>query len=263
MPGHDARNRPVAMKAELAIIGGSGLSSLKMLEIVEREIVHTPYGEPSSPLVMGTVCGKEVVFLARHGTSHTIPPHKVNYRANMWALKNMGVQRVIAVAAVGGIRADMLPGYIAFPDQIIDYTWSRYHTFFESDLSHVTHIDFTRPYCEELRQELLASARGLGLGAVESGTYGATQGPRLETAAEINRLERDGCDLVGMTGMPEAALARELGLCYAACAVVANWAAGRGAAEISMDDIDANLKTGMDKVRRLFEHLLPAYCPVP
>lgn len=253
----------MAMKAELAIIGGSGLSSLKMLEITEREIVHTPYGEPSSPLVMGTVCGKEVIFLARHGTSHTIPPHKVNYRANMWALKNMGVERVIAVAAVGGIRADMRPGEIVFPDQIIDYTWSRQHTFFESDLSHVTHIDFSQPYCAELRAQLIACARGLNLRAVDTGTYGATQGPRLETAAEINRMERDGCDLVGMTGMPEAALARELGLCYATCAVVANWAAGRGAAEISMEDIDVNLKTGMEKVRRLFEQLLPQYCPLP
>ncbi|MHB8745943.1 MAG: S-methyl-5'-thioinosine phosphorylase [Gammaproteobacteria bacterium] len=251
------------MKAELAIIGGSGLSSLKMLEITEREIVHTPYGEPSSPLVMGTVCGKEVVFLARHGTSHTIPPHKVNYRANVWALKNMGVERVIAVAAVGGIRADMRPGEIVFPDQIIDYTWSRQHTYFESDLSHVTHVDFSQPYCAELRAQLIACAQGLDLHAVDSGTYGATQGPRLETAAEINRMERDGCDLVGMTGMPETALARELGLCYATCAVVANWAAGRGAAEISMEDIDVNLKTGMEKVRRLFEQLLPQYCPLP
>lgn len=253
----------MAMKAELAIIGGSGLSSLKMLEITEREIVHTPYGEPSSPLVMGTVCGKEVVFLARHGTSHTIPPHKVNYRANVWALKNMGVERVIAVAAVGGIRADMRPGEIVFPDQIIDYTWSRQHTYFESDLSHVTHVDFSQPYCAELRAQLIACAAELDLHAVATGTYGATQGPRLETAAEINRMERDGCDLVGMTGMPETALARELGLCYATCAVVANWAAGRGAAEISMEDIDVNLKTGMEKVRRLFEQLLPQYCPLP
>ena len=243
----------MTMKAELAIIGGSGLSSLKMLEITEREIVHTPYGEPSSPLVMGTVCGKEVVFLARHGTSHTIPPHKVNYRANMWALKNMGVQRVIAVAAVGGIRADMLPGSIAFPDQIIDYTSSRQHTLFESDLSHVTHIDFTHPYCEELRQELIAGARGLGLNAVENGVYGATQGPRLETAAEINRLERDGCDLVGMTGMPETALAKELDMDYAAISVIANWAAGKSAGEITMAEIERHLHKGMENTAELLK----------
>ena len=249
--------------AELAIIGGSGLSSLKMLEITAREFVHTPYGEPSSPLVIGTVCDKEVVFLARHGTSHTIPPHRVNYRANMWALKQLGVQRVIAVAAVGGIRRDMLPGRVAFPDQIIDYTSSRNHTYFESDLTHVTHIDFTHPYCAQLRNELIANARAVGLDAVENGTYGATQGPRLETAAEIDRLERDGCAMVGMTGMPEAALARELELCYATCAVIANWAAGRGGDAISMEDIDANLKTGMNKVRKLFETLLPMICPLP
>lgn len=243
--------------AELAIIGGTGLTSLKGLEIVKREVSHTPYGEPSGPLVHGVLSGKEVMFLPRHGSGHTIPPHKINYRANLWSLKENGAEKVIAVNAVGGIRADLTPGRLVFPDQIIDYTWSRVNTYFEEGLTHVTHIDFTEPYCGELRQLLASAARESGIDAGEGGTYAATQGPRLETIAEINRLERDGCDMVGMTGMPEAALARELGLCYASVAVVANMAAGRGEGEITMAEIEAHLKTGMEEVRRLLEAVVP------
>jgi 5'-methylthioinosine phosphorylase len=240
----------------LAIIGGTGLTSLESLKISRREMVSTPFGEPSGPLTHGELCGKHLVFLARHGYAHTIPPHKVNYRANLWALKHIGVDQVIAVAAVGGIRADMEPGSLAFPDQIVDYTWSRCHTFFEEDLSHVTHIDFTYPYCQELREKLIQAARQARLNARESGTYGATQGPRLETAAEIRRLERDGCDIVGMTGMPEAALAREIELCYATCAVVANWAAGKSEQQITMEEIQRQLVGGMDKVKTLLRHAI-------
>lgn len=243
--------------AEIAIIGGTGLTTLKNLAITERQILQTPYGEPSGPVISGVLNGKNVVFLARHGYGHTIPPHKINYRANLWVLQEIGVKNIIAVAAVGGIRADLTPGSIVIPDQIIDYTWSRHATYFEEGLTHVTHIDFSLPYCEALRQSLLAAAKAAGLVVAASGTYGATQGPRLETAAEVNRLERDGCDLVGMTGMPEAALARELGLCYASCAVVANQAAGRGPSEITMQDIEHNLVIGMDKVRTLLEHVIP------
>ncbi|NIR60319.1 MAG: S-methyl-5'-thioinosine phosphorylase [Gammaproteobacteria bacterium] len=242
---------------KLAIIGGTGLTSLATLEITHREVVQTPYGEPSGALTQGLLYGKEVVFLARHGYGHSIPPHRVNYRANLWALREIGAGQVIAVAAVGGIRDDLEPGRIAFPDQIIDYTWGRDHTFVEGDLTHVTHIDFTQPYCVELRQMLVQAAREAKLHAVESGTYGATQGPRLETAAEVERMARDGCDMVGMTGMPEAALARELELCYASCAVVANWAAGRHGEHIAMDEIERHLRDGMARVRTLFEHVLP------
>ena len=243
--------------AELAIIGGTGLTTLNNLEIKHRQAVHTPYGEPSGPLVQGQLGNKDVVFLPRHGHAHTIPPHRVNYRANIWALRETGVHSVIAVAAVGGIRQDMQPGRLAFPDQLIDYTWSRRHTYFESDLDQVTHIDFTSPYSEQVRHLLIKAARQLKLDAAEHGTYAATQGPRLETAAEIDRLERDGCSIVGMTGMPEAALARELGLSYASCAVVANWAAGRGTGPISMEDIETSLIGGMEKVRRLLETAIP------
>ncbi|MCW8880914.1 MAG: S-methyl-5'-thioinosine phosphorylase [Sedimenticola sp.] len=232
----------------LAIIGGSGFTKLETLEIVRREVVHTPYGEPSAPITHGVFRGQDVVFLPRHGTAHTIPPHKVNYRANMWALKHIGVKHVIGVAAVGGIGPDMAPGVIAIPDQIIDYTYGRDHTYFENDLSHVTHIDFTEPYTDSLRERLIAAAHASQVAIVPHGVYGATQGPRLETAMEINRLDRDGCTLVGMTGMPETALARELGLDYACCAVVANWAAGRGDGPITMAEIEKYIGQGMSRV---------------
>jgi 5'-methylthioinosine phosphorylase len=244
--------------ATLAIIGGTGLTKLKNLQIDRREVMHTPYGEPSGALTFGTLCDKDVVFLARHGYGHTIPPHMVNYRANIWALKQTGIECVIAVCAVGSIRPDIRPADVVIPDQIIDYTWSRNHTFFETDLTSVTHIDFTEPYCSEMRELLLQSARNAGIDALPGGTYGANQGPRLETAAEINRMQRDGCDMVGMTGMPEAALARELGLCYAVCAVSANAAAGRGDGPIEMSDIEQNLKTGMGKVRAILEQAIVA-----
>jgi len=241
---------------ELAIISGSGFSSLEELTDLRREVIHTPYGEPSAPLTHGLFNGRQVVFLPRHGATHRVPPHQVNYRANLWALRHLGVKKVIGVAAVGGIHPQMGPGCLVVPNQIIDYTYGRKHTFFENDLSHVTHIDFTTPYCEELRQTLVNSAESLELVITPEGTYGATQGPRLETAMEINRMQADGCDLVGMTGMPEAALARELDLCYACCAVVANWAAGRGEGPIIMDEIERHLTGGMENVHRLLSSLV-------
>ena len=246
--------------SKLAIIGGTGLTTLRDLEITQREVMRTPYGEPSAPLLHGHLSCADILFLPRHGAGHTIPPHKINYRANLWALKERGADRIIAVNAVGVIRADIAPGAIVIPDQIIDYTYDRIATYFAEGFSHVTHIDFTEPYCEKLRQLIIAEARSIELDAVEEGTYGATQGPRLETRAEIDRLERDGCDLVGMTGMPEACLARELDICYAAIAVVANKAAGRGEGEITMAEIDRHLKSGMAKVRDLLEKIVADSC---
>lgn len=240
----------------LAIIGGTGLDSLGILQVDQREVVHTPFGEPSGPITRGSLFGQAVLFLPRHGYDHHLPPHQVNYRANLWALREAGARNVLAVAAVGGIRADMGPGRLVIPDQIIDYTWGRPSTFFENQPEEVTHIDFTEPYCDALRQHLLNAAFARNIDVVDGGTYAATQGPRLETAAEIARLERDGCHLVGMTGMPEAALARELELCYAGCAVVANWAAGKAEGAISMADIEANLKGGMQQVADLLESLI-------
>jgi 5'-methylthioinosine phosphorylase len=244
------------MTPSVAIIGGTGLTSLDTLKITHRETQSTPYGQPSGPMIHGELGGRPIVFLARHGRHHTLPPHKINYRANLWALHRLGVQKVIAVAAAGGIRNDMAPGVLAFPDQLVDYTWGRHGTFFEDNLTHVTHIDFTEPYCPELRARLIEAARALGLDARETCTYAAAQGPRLETAAEIRRMERDGCDIVGMTGMPEAALARELGLRYATCAVVANWAAGKTAGEITMAEIERNLVGGMERVKTLLARVI-------
>jgi 5'-methylthioinosine phosphorylase len=243
--------------ADLAIIGGTGLTSLEGFGSGRHELIATPWGDPSGPLVHGRIAGRQVVFIARHGPDHTIPPHRVNYRANIWALRQVGARNVIAVAAVGGIGDEMLPGRLVIPDQIIDYTYSRHQTFFEQDLGEVVHVDFTEPYCGRLRDLLIGSARELGYGAVEKAVYAATQGPRLETAAEIDRLEQDGCSIVGMTGMPEAVLARELELCYATCAVIANRAAGRAEGPIRMDDIRSNLVNGMSKVYSLLQKTIP------
>ena len=242
----------------LAIIGGTGLTQLSNLEQTRRQIVRTPYGEASGPLTFGKLNGREVIFLARHGYGHTIPPHAVNYQANIWALQAEGAGKVVSVASVGGIRADMLPGTLAVPSQIIDYTYGRKHTYFDGPDQPVTHVDFTLPYCDILRGRLLASARRIPQAIVDGGVYAATQGPRLESGAEIDRLERDGADMVGMTGMPEAGLARELGLRYAAIAVVVNHAAGRGdsAQGIKMDQINAVLQTSMAKVKKLLEELV-------
>lgn len=241
---------------EIAIIGGTGLTALKGLTIIRREMVHTPWGEPSGPVTHGTLSDKKVAFIPRHGYGQTIPPHRVNYRANIWALKEIGARRIVAVAAVGSIRPGFAPGRLAIPEQIIDYTSGRGHTFFEDGLSHVVHVDFTSPYAHALRDLLIRAADAAGVEAWSQGTYGATQGPRLETAAEIDRLERDGCDMVGMTGMPEAALARELELDYTHLCVCANAAAGRGEGEISMAELETNLEQGMKSVKRVLEELL-------
>jgi len=241
----------------LAIIGGSGLSRLASLEVTHRRVVRTPYGEPSAPLTFGNLLGRPVVFLARHGDGHSIAPHAVNYCANLWALREQKANGIVAVASVGGIRSDLTPGTIVIPDQIIDYTWGRRSTYFEGDAP-VTHIDFTEPYSQDLRLRLLAAAKACGESARDKAVYATTQGPRLETSAEIDRLERDGADIVGMTGMPEAALARELGLNYAAIAVVVNFAAGRGdsRAGISMEKIEDVLQKAMSRVLHIIEALV-------
>jgi 5'-methylthioinosine phosphorylase len=239
----------------LAIIGGSGLTKLANLEVGRRKVARTPYGDPSGAITYGRIGSREVLFLARHGYGHTIAPHEVNYRANLWGLKQAGADSVVSVASVGGIRNDIWPGTILLPHQVIDYTWGRVSTFFEGPGAPVNHIDFTEPYSRELRARLLQAAAAAGERVMDGGVYAATQGPRLETAAEINRLERDGADVVGMTGMPEAALAREIGLEYAAIAVVANYAAGRGDSEraVPLDRIEAVLDEAMGRVRRIIE----------
>lgn len=240
----------------LAIIGGTGLDSLHLIEEVQREQVETPFGQTSAPVIRGRLFGTDVFFLARHGEQHHLPPHEINYRANLWALQQLGAEEILAIAAVGGIGPTMSPSQLVLPDQIIDYTWGRKHTYFDAHADEVQHVDFTWPYCHQLRQRLLQAAQNAGVTLLDGGTYGATQGPRLETTAEIKRLEQDGCDLVGMTGMPEAALARELDLCYATCAIVANWAAGKGEGEITMPEIEANLSDGLTSLVKILESLL-------
>ncbi|QPK63924.1 S-methyl-5'-thioinosine phosphorylase [Methylomonas sp. LL1] len=243
----------------LAIIGGTGLTQISELTITGQQTLDTPFGAPSADYVFGEINGKQLIFLARHGNPHRIPPHKINYRANIWGLKQLDVTDIIAVAAVGGIGSDMAPGHIAVPDQIIDYSYGREHTFFADDLEHVTHIDFTEPYSPALRQRIMQAARNAGIEISPTATYGCTQGPRLETVAEIKRMAQDGCDLVGMTGMPEAALARELEMAYANISVVANWGAGIVAGEITMAEIEKNLEVGMSKAIGLLKavSLLP------
>lgn len=244
---------------KLAIIGGSGLPTLAGLEITKEKTCDTPYGKPSAKLVFGNYADREIIFLARHGNPHVIPPHMVNYRANIWALKDNGVENVLGINAVGGITSEMYPERIIIPDQIIDYTWSRRHTFYEEGMDHVTHIDFTRPYSKILRQIIINAAEEAKSDIFAGGTYGATQGPRLESAAEITRMQQDGCDIVGMTGMPEASLAKELSLEYASISLVVNWAAGKGEKIITMEIIETHLKSGMDQIMILLANILKGY----
>ena len=240
-----------------AIIGGSGLSQLSDLRDVRREVGRTPYGDPSAPMTIGTIAGEHVVFLPRHGVSHHIPPHKINYRANIWVLKSMGVEQIYAVAATGSIDPALKPRDIVVPAQILDYTYEREQTFYDGSDAVVEHIDFSYPYTEALRQKVILAAVEVNIPVHDGGVYAVTQGPRLETAAEVDRLERDGATIVGMTGMPEAALARELGLDYAVISLVVNPAAGRsGDAVITMDEIQAHLNSGMRNVRLIIEKLL-------
>jgi len=215
-------------RIDLAVIGGTGLYALAELQDLQTQQPVTRYGALSGPVRIGTLAGRRVAFLARHGEGHTVPPHQINYRANLAALQALGARRVLALNTVGGITGRFGPRVLACPDQLIDYTWGRISTLSEEPGTEVLHVDFGEPYTRSLRVAVLAAASRAGVGLVDGGCYGATQGPRLETRAEIARMRRDGCDLVGMTGMPEAGLARELGLDYACLAIVANWAAGAG-----------------------------------
>ena len=239
-----------------AVIGGTGLESYPGLVVTGERRVTTVFGDPSAPLVFGEIGGRTVAFLSRHGPDHDIAPHRINYRANIRALRDAGVERIFAVAAVGAIAPGLDSSDVAVPHQIVDYTMSRTGTFF--DEGRVVHVDMTHPYTPALRDRLLRGAAAAGVAVHDGGVYGVTEGPRFETAAEIDRMDRDGCTLVGMTAMPEAALARELAMEYAACAVVSNPAAGRGPAEIVPEEIYENLERGMGGVRRILAAALAA-----
>ncbi|HEX2796169.1 MAG TPA: S-methyl-5'-thioinosine phosphorylase [Immundisolibacter sp.] len=245
----------------IAILGGSGLDRWPQLGPLTPQSVSTPYGEPAAPLLCGQVGGIAVCFLPRHGAAHSLPPHRINYRANLWALKQAGARAVLAVATVGSIPAHIPPGALVLPDQIVDYTHGREASFFDGDSvddagGGVEHIEFTEPYDAGLRGALRTAAADNGIALIDGATYAATQGPRLETRAEIDRLERDGCHIVGMTGMPEAALARELALSYACLAVVANRAAGRGGSSL-LAEIEQHLAGGIAAAQRLLIAALP------
>jgi 5'-methylthioinosine phosphorylase len=243
------------MNKRLAVIGGTGAVGIQPGEEVAQSVAETPYGDPSSP-ILSWQCGDDdatqVSFIARHGLNSDIPPHRVNYRANLWALAQTRPDHVLAINAVGGITARARPGKLVFPNQLIDYTWGREHTFADGGAGPVNHIEFTEPFSADWRQRLITTASDIGLACMEPATYAVMQGPRLETAAEIDKLERDGCDIVGMTAMPEAGLARELELDYAICAVVINWAAGRAEPGVGIhDEIQRYLADGMGQAGRL------------
>jgi 5'-methylthioinosine phosphorylase len=245
---------------ELAVIGGTGLYRLAELEDTETLQPDTRFGAPSGPVRVGRLDGRRVAFLARHGEGHSLPPHRINYRANLAALQQIGATRVLALNTVGGITERFGPRVLACPDQLIDYTWGRISTICEEPGTEVLHVDFGEPYTRTLRREVVDAARRAGVELVDGGCYGATQGPRLETRAEIARMRRDGCDLVGMTGMPEAGLAREMGLDYACLAIVANWAAGAGPDPdevITLQDVLDNVAAASAGLPALLREMLP------
>lgn len=242
----------------IAIIGGTGVDELTGLALREQHTLTTPFGPVSRPIQEGVLHGTTVYFLQRHGSPAAIPPHLINYRANVWALRSLGVRDIVAINAVGGISQEMTPGQLVIPDQLIDYTWGREHTFDDGSSGSLQHIDFTEPYDRELRLALLAAADAHRIAHEDSAVHGICQGPRLETAAEIKRMARDGCDVVGMTGMPEAALARELGMAYAAICMVVNPAAGLGSVPISLDTMRSILRRETTIVHQLLGALVAA-----
>lgn len=246
---------------DLAVIGGTGVYALAELADAESHQPVTHYGAPSGPVRVGKLGSRRVAFLARHGEGHSLPPHRINYRANLAALKSLGATRVLALNTVGGITERFGPRVLGCPDQLIDYTWGRISTICEEPGTDVLHVDFGEPYSRGLRTEIISAAKKSGVALVADGCYGATQGPRLETRAEIARMRRDGCDLVGMTGMPEAGLAREMGLDYACVAIVANWAAGAGPDPdevITLQDVLDNVAAATGEVGKLLDALLKA-----
>ena len=245
----------------LAFIGGTGLTRMDNLRIVDKHAITTRFGEPSAPVVEGELDGQRVLFLARHGDPHVLLPHQVNYRANMVALKEAGATAIVAANAVGGITTLAPTGALVLPDQIIDYTWGRESTLFDDPADPLVHVDFSWPFDTALRDALKARLAASDLKWIDGGCYGATQGPRLETAAEIARMERDGCDIVGMTGMPEAVLARELGIPYAMLSLVVNPGAGKSTHEITMEEIEAVIHDGMANVCQLLAEFASDYRP--
>ncbi|MDQ7038486.1 MAG: S-methyl-5'-thioadenosine phosphorylase [Aquificota bacterium] len=268
----------------LGIIGGSGLYSLEGVRIVDEVFPETPFGEPSSPLTVAEVEGRRVVFLARHGKDHSLPPHLVPYRANLWAMRELGVERVLGVSAVGGINRDLMPGDLFIPTSFIDLTRSRERTFYEGRFSKkvegedrvarlmregkVVHVDVSDPYCPEMRNTLDRILRDLSLRYVHGGVYVCTEGPRFETTAEIRMIDKLGGDVVGMTGVPEVVLAKELRMCYASLCVVSNPAAGISENRLTSEEVLEMMAEKEEDIRRVvleFVRRVPQSrsCPCP
>ncbi|WP_330296797.1 S-methyl-5'-thioadenosine phosphorylase [Streptomyces sp. NBC_00503] len=251
--------------AEIGVIGGSGFYSF--LEDVSEIQVETPYGPPSDSLYLGELAGRTVAFLPRHGRSHTVPPHKINYRANLWALRSVGVRQVLGPCAVGGLRPEYGPGTLLVPDQLVDRTKARAQTFFDGEplpdgsVPNVVHTTFADPYCPVGRSVALAAARGRAWEPVDGGTMVVIEGPRFSTRAESRWHAAAGWSVVGMTGHPEAVLAREMGLCYTSMALVTDLDAGAETGEgVSHTEV---LKVFGENVGRLREVLFDAVTALP
>lgn len=239
----------------IGIIGGSGLYEMEGLGITEEILLRTPYGAPSAPYALGSLEGREVVFLPRHGARHQIPPHSINYRANIWGLRELGVERIISISAVGGINRAVEPGSLVLLDQIIDMTFgARASTFYNAE--GVIHVDFTEPYCPEMRAVAREAASSLGTNVRERGTYVCVNGPRLETAAEIAFFAQIGGDVVGMTAMPEASLSREVALCMVGIVVVTNPAAGVAKGKLTTVEVIEAMKRSMAQMRPLVRRMI-------
>jgi len=239
----------------IGIIGGSGLYNIDGIVLREKKEVSTPFGKPSGPYEIGEFSGADIIFLPRHGPGHTIPPHRINYRANIWGFKQIGAERIISVSASGGLRLRMKPGTITVLDQLIDMTSGREGTFFDG-VNGVAHIDFTEPFCPELRKSLINAAGKKGIRIRKSGTYVCANGPRLETKAEIAMFAGFGADVVGMTAMPEAALAREAEICYAGVAIVTNYAAGITDKKLTATEVIEEMNKAAGQVRKLLKAAL-------
>lgn len=234
---------------EFGVIGGSGVSHIPGFEIREEVSVQTPCGQPSDLYRIGRFAGREIAFLARHGSGHTLPPHRINYRANVLGFKQLGVKRLLSVGAVGGISDALTPGMIALPDQLIDQTSGRLNTFYDQD--EVVHIDFTGPFCSDLRGYLIRAAEKAGVAVAARATYICVNGPRLETAAEIRTYAGWGADIIGMTAMPEAGLAREAELCYAGLSVITNYAAGRAAGQLTASEVKETMQRAGENIQSI------------
>jgi 5'-methylthioadenosine phosphorylase len=251
--------------SKTGVIGGSGLYEIKGFVLNKKKAVKTPYGNPSDQYLIGKIGKSEVIFLPRHGKHHNIPPHKINYRANMWGFKKLGVDRILSISAVGGIKKGLKPGDIVILDQVLDMTRNRISTFYEGETG-VVHIDFTEPFCPDLRKILLNSGKRIKVSVKNGSTYVAVEGPRLETVSEIKSYKILGGDVVGMTGMPEASLARELEICYAGLSVVANYAAGISKNKLTVAEVMESMKASTENIKRLLKEtvrLIPAQrnCP--